>query len=62
MLYLSKVIIANPDLESFEDLKMVIKELAARGEMYLRFDVKPAYPDTPPDWEDQLEVAFSSRY
>mgnify|MGYP000166850854 CR=1 FL=1 len=28
------------------------------GEMFLRFDVKPPYPDTPPDWEDQLEATF----
>jgi len=62
MLYLSQVMISNPELESFDDLKLVIKELAAQGEMFLRFDVKPSYPDTPPDWEDQLEVTFSSRY
>ncbi len=62
MLYLSQVMISNPELESFDDLKLVIKELAAQGEMFLRFDVKPSYPDTPPDWEDQLEATFSSRY
>ncbi|BAN69659.1 hypothetical protein [endosymbiont of unidentified scaly snail isolate Monju] len=62
MLYLSQVMISNPELESFDDLKLVIKELAAQGEMFLRFDVKPTYPDTPPDWEDQLEATFSSRY
>lgn len=62
MLHLSQVMISNPELESFDDLKLVIKELAAQGEMFLRFDVKPTYPDTPPDWEDQLEATFSSRY
>jgi hypothetical protein len=62
MLYLSQVMIANQDLESFDDLKAIVKEFAARGEMFLRFDVKPPYPDTPNDWEDQLEAAFSSRY
>ncbi|HHI76011.1 MAG TPA: sulfur relay protein DsrC [Gammaproteobacteria bacterium] len=62
MLYLSQVMISNPELESFDDLKLVIRELAAQGEMYLRFDVKPSYPDTPPDWEDQLEATFTSRY
>jgi hypothetical protein len=30
--------------------------------MFLRFDVKPPYPDTPNDWEDRLEATFSSRY
>ena len=62
MLYLSQVMIANQDLESFDDLKAIVKEFAARGEMFLRFDVKPPSPDTPNDWEDQLEAAFSSRY
>lgn len=62
MLYLSQVLIANQEMKSFDDLKVVIKEFARRGEMHLRFDVKPQFPDTPNDWEDQLEVAFSSRY
>lgn len=62
MLYLSQVIIANQEMQSFDDLKMVVKEFARRGEVHLRFDVKPQFPDTPSDWEDQLEVAFSSRY
>ncbi len=62
MLYLSQIMISNPELESFDDLRLVIRELAAQGEMFLRFDVKPPYPDTPPDWEDQLEATFSSRY
>jgi len=62
MLHLSQVMIANQELESFDDLKRIVKEFAARGEMHLRFDVKPPFPDTPDDWEDQLEAAFSSRY
>lgn len=62
MLYLSQVLIANKDVERFEDLKLVIREFARRGEMHLRFDVKPTYPDTPNDWEDQLEATFNSRY
>lgn len=62
MLYLSQVLIANQEMQSFDDLKVVIKEFAQRGEMHLRFDVKPQFPDTPNDWEDQLEIAFSSRY
>jgi len=62
MLYLSQVMIANQDMQSFDDLKVVIKEFARRGEMHLRFDVKPQFPDTPDNWEDQLEATFSSRY
>jgi len=62
MLYLSNILIANQEVQTFDELKVLVKEFARRGEMFLRFDVKPPYPDTPPDWEDQLEATFSSRY
>lgn len=62
MLYLSQILIANKEVQTFDDLKEVVREFARRGEMFLRFDVKPPYPDTPLDWEDQLEATFSSRY
>jgi hypothetical protein len=62
MLYLSNILIANQDVETFEELKGLVREFAGQGEMFLRFDVKPPYPDTPNDWEDQLEATFSSRY
>ena len=62
MLYLSNILIANQDVQSFDELKGLVREFAGRGEMFLRFDVKPPYPDTPNDWEDQLEATFSSRY
>ena len=62
MLYLSKILIANQDVKTFEELQELVKEFARQGERFLRFDVKPPYPDTPSDWEDQLEATFSSRY
>ena len=62
MLYLSKILISNQEVQTFEELKDLVKEYARDGEMFLRFDVKPPYPDTPGDWEDQLEATFSSRY
>jgi len=62
MLYLSQILIANQEVQTFEDLKVVVREFARQGEMFLRFDVKPPYPDTPTDWEDQLEATFNSRY
>ncbi len=61
MLYLSQLLIGNQDLQSFEQLQETIKQCARDGEMFLRFDVKPPYPDTPADWEERLEAAFSSR-
>lgn len=61
MLMLSEILIQNPDLESFEELPELIKERASQGEMFFRMDVKPPYKDTPADWEDRLEAAFSGR-
>jgi len=58
MLYLSEVLIQNPQLESFEDLLAVVKE-RSKSEMFFRIDVKPPYPDTPENWEDRLEATFT---
>lgn len=62
MLYLSQILIANQDVQNFEELQDVVKAFAEKGEMFLRFDVKPPFPDTPTDWEDRLEATFNSRY
>ncbi len=58
MLLLSDVLIQSPDLETFEQLLAVVRE-RAKGEMFFKIDVKPQYPDTPEDWEDRLEAAFT---
>lgn len=61
MLYISQIIIANQDVQSFDDFLGVIRDYAQQGERFLRFDVKPPYPDTPENWEDRVESAFSGR-
>lgn len=61
MLYVSQIIIANQDVQSFDTFLEVISEHARQGERFLRFDVKPPYPDTPDNWEDRVEAAFSGR-
>jgi hypothetical protein len=53
--------IDNQQLACFDDLLEAVKEAAANGERFLRFDVKPPYPDTPENWEDRIESAFSGR-
>ncbi len=58
MLYLSEVLIQNPQLESFEDLSALIKE-KAKTEIFFSIDVKPQYIDTPENWEDRLEAMFT---
>jgi len=60
MLWLSEVLLQGHDLESFAALEQVITERAGDGEMFFRMDVRPPFPDTPEDWEDRLEAAFSA--
>ncbi|WP_337925525.1 sulfur relay protein DsrC [Bathymodiolus thermophilus thioautotrophic gill symbiont] len=51
--------IANPEIESFEDLVVVLKSIARESdERFFQMDVKPDYGDTPENWEDRLEAAF----
>ena len=59
MLWLSEVILENHQLNSFEHLKDAIKDKARSGELFFRMDVIPSYPDTPSNWEDQLEAVFT---
>lgn len=59
MLKLSDILVANKDIETFEELKVAVQEVARQGERFFRMDVKPPFPDTPDDWEDRLEAAFS---
>lgn len=58
MLYLSEILIQY-DLNSFYELLPIIQERAAQGERFFRMDVKPPFPDTPENWEDRLEAAFT---
>ena len=60
MLWLSELLLQQHDLESFEQLKQAVGERARNGEMFFRMDVKPPFHDTPQDWEDKLEAAFSA--
>ncbi|OOZ40701.1 sulfur relay protein DsrC [Solemya pervernicosa gill symbiont] len=59
MLYLSEVMIQHTELESFEALLEVITARAKGGERFFKIDVKPPYNDTPENWEDRLEAAFT---
>jgi hypothetical protein len=59
MLKLSELLVGNSELESFEDLIPLVHAVARGGERFFRMDVKPPFPDTPDNWEDRLEAAFS---
>jgi hypothetical protein len=59
MLLISEVMIANPQLDDFEQLVETLKIVAKNSdERFFRMDVKPDYQDTPDNWEDRLEAAF----
>ncbi|MCB1763139.1 MAG: sulfur relay protein DsrC [Gammaproteobacteria bacterium] len=58
MLHLSEVLMQHPEIESFEELVVTVKQ-RSRTEMFFRIDVKPQFSDTPDNWEDRLEAAFT---
>lgn len=60
-LNLSDIIIQNPHVNSFEDLKVILKEYASGEVVLLNFDIKPDYRDTPRDWQWQLEGVFMQK-
>lgn len=57
-LNISDIIIRNPEVNSFNALKAIIHEYASGQVVFLNFDVKPDYRDTPRDWQWQLEESF----
>jgi hypothetical protein len=59
MLKLSDILVSHKEIESFEELLPLVEEVARSGERFFRIDLKPPYPDTPENWEDRLEAAFS---
>jgi hypothetical protein len=59
MLKLSEILVSRKDIDSFDELLVAVQDVARAGERFFRMDVKPPYPDTPEDWEDRLEAAFS---
>lgn len=60
MLYLSEVLLQEHELQNFEDLIQALKSRARNGAMFFQIDVKPPFSDTPKDWENRLEHAFTS--
>ena len=59
MLKLSEILVGNQEIETFEELVEAVQVAARFGQRFFRMDVKPPYPDTPENWEDRLEAAFS---
>ena len=59
MAKLSELIIQHPDVQTFEELERLVANAGESGQMFLEFDLKPDYRDTPRKWEWRLEAAFT---
>ncbi len=60
MLILSEVLIQHHELTTYAELVKLIQLKAADGEIFFDIDVKPPFPDIPPEWEENLEIIFTS--
>jgi len=59
MAKLSDLIIGHPEVTSFSELEHLVEHSGESGQMFLEFDIKPDYRDTPRKWEWVLEAAFT---
>lgn len=58
MLILSEILLQHHEMDSFQQLVEAVRE-GAKSERFFRMDIKPPFSDTPENWEDILESAFS---
>ncbi len=56
---ISDIIIQHPEINSFQELLEAIRGISSNEMLFLNFDVKPDFRDTPRDWQWQLEGAFT---
>ncbi len=56
---ISDIIIQHPEINSFAELLAAVRHITSDDMLFLEFDVKPDYRDTPRDWQWQLEGAFA---
>ena len=57
---ISDIIIQHPEINSFGELLAAVRHITSDDMLFLEFDVKPDYRDTPRDWQWQLEAAFAA--
>jgi len=55
---ISEIIIQHPEINSFSELLDAVRGITSDNMLFLNFDVKPDYRDTPRNWQWQLEGAF----
>lgn len=59
MAKLSDLIIQHPEVDTFAELERLVANAGESGQMFLEFDIKPDYRDTPKKWEWRLEAIFT---
>lgn len=59
MAQLSDLIIGHPEVTTFKELELLVQHAGESGQMFLEFDVKPDFRDTPKNWQWMLEAAFT---
>ena len=57
---LSDIIIQHHEVNSFPELLEKVRAMKSEHMIFLNFDVKPDYRDTPRNWEWKLEAAFGN--
>ncbi len=60
ILKMSDIIITNPQMGNFEELKRLVANAANNGVMQIDMDIKPDYRNTPKNWAWVLEDIFIS--
>jgi len=55
---LSDIIIQPPEINSFNELMAAVRGITSDDVLFLNFDVKPDYRDTPRNWQWRLETVF----
>lgn len=56
---ISDIIIQHPEINSFVELLDAVRGITSDNMLFMEFDVKPDFRDTPRDWQWQLEGAFA---
>ena len=56
---ISDIIIQHPEINSFVELLNAVRGITTDNMLFMEFDVKPDFRDTPRDWQWQLEGAFT---
>ena len=57
---LSDIIIQHPEINSFDELLNAVRRITSEDMLFLNFDVKPDYRDTPRNWQWKMESAFGA--